>query len=249
MKFEPHEHLELPHGNSILWRYMALGKFLDLLVHSRLFFADARRLTDKNEAVMPERTIAAKKKQLEEKGFVNQELNDKLDEFRCDHNPMRLRPSISCWSKGRHESYALWKIYLSGSTDGVAIRTTFSKLKQSMNHRSDLTIYAAKVQYRDYLKETELSKHRLIATKRSPYEYEKEVRLFTTLNDPQDTTSPKDLDRNWDTFIQVDLEHLAQQIFVSPFANSGLYGILKEIIGKHQPTLVEKLKPSVIRDQ
>ena len=247
MRFATHENLERLHGNSIIWRYMSLAKFLDLLVNSCLFFADVRCLTDKNEAFIPEKTLAVKKGELMRKGYGGQELTNELDQFRQRYDPMQLQPLINCWSRNQHESYALWKIYLSGSTDGVAIRTTFSKLRQSiirMNGDSDLTICYGIVQYEDYLKETELSKCRLIITKRKPYEYEREVRLFI-LNASQSTKHTNSLKCSR---INVDVEHLVQQIFISPFADDWLFECLKAILNKYKPTLTERLKKSSIHD-
>lgn len=44
-----------PHGNTVIWRYLGLEKFLDLLASNELFFTNAEKLTDKYEGVLPKR--------------------------------------------------------------------------------------------------------------------------------------------------------------------------------------------------
>jgi hypothetical protein len=79
---------------------------------------------------------------------------------------------ISCWSASDHESHALWRIYC-GPTEGVAIQTTFGRLRKSVD---GLPLYP--VTY-----ETPGSRRRtptpidLFTKKRPMYEYEHEVRI------------------------------------------------------------------------
>ena len=67
MPFETHDDLGKPWGTSIIWRYMGLDKFLDLITNSRLFFANVHSLTDQYEASLPS-ALARRHAELTEKG-------------------------------------------------------------------------------------------------------------------------------------------------------------------------------------
>ncbi len=56
--------------------------------------------------------------------------------FYWSTNPMKELVLINCWSINPHESYALWKIYLGGEKNGVAVRSTIS-MRISANPISD----------------------------------------------------------------------------------------------------------------
>ncbi|MEJ6498184.1 hypothetical protein [Pseudoalteromonas lipolytica] len=45
--------LEIPHGNSSVWRYMSTWKFEQLLINSTLFFPNANALSDQYEVTIP----------------------------------------------------------------------------------------------------------------------------------------------------------------------------------------------------
>jgi len=61
--------LKIPHGNTIIWRYLGLDKFLDLIVSRELYFANAATMTDQYEGVIPKRTQKARKKNLIQRGL------------------------------------------------------------------------------------------------------------------------------------------------------------------------------------
>jgi hypothetical protein len=52
--------------------------------------------------------------------------------FYWNTNPMKDLVLINCWSVNQYENYALWKIYLGGEKNGVAIKSTVSKLRKSV---------------------------------------------------------------------------------------------------------------------
>ena len=111
---------------------MTLEKFLDLLVHKRLFFVNAGKLTDAYEVSIPRKVIKKKKNDLRKTGLSDRDLDEEIAAFEWQHSPMRKLTLVNCWSFGRYESYALWKIYLGGSKAGVAIRSSVSRLKKAI---------------------------------------------------------------------------------------------------------------------
>ena len=55
--------------------------------------------------------------------------------------------AVNCWHENEHESAAMWKLYIK-SVEGIAIQSTYSKLKKSFIN--DEIIFIGKVKYIDY---------------------------------------------------------------------------------------------------
>ena len=188
MPFLTHEKLERVVGTTIIWRYMGLDKFLDLITNERLFFTDVRSLTDQREAKLPA-NLARKHVELIAKEQAKTLTAPERGLLEKINQAIRTRILVNCWSLDRNESYALWKVYLCGATAGVAIRTSVSNLKEAIENGIylqgenedavyDPDIYVGRVQYSDYLPYKDVCPHRLVTIKRDFYAYEQELRLF-----------------------------------------------------------------------
>lgn len=252
MKFPRHEHLETPPGNTIVWRYIGLEKFLDLLTHHRLFFTNARNFTDGYEVSLPANIVASKRKELSKKGLTGRDFEEELAAFEWTNRPMRDLTLVNCWSLGQDESYALWKIYLGGFRAGVAIRTNLSRLRKSLEGGNDPfpeDIYVGKVQYKRFFPEKDLSRFSLVTTKRQFYEYEKELRLFI-LHFPKSEGGIKPpYDFSVGRHINVDLSILIDRLYLSPFVAPWFSESMKRILSKVAPFLPERIVASSIRDR
>lgn len=49
------KNLDIPHGNTVIWRYIGLDRFLDLPMSQELFFSNAAKMFDKYEGFIPKR--------------------------------------------------------------------------------------------------------------------------------------------------------------------------------------------------
>ena len=251
MHFRKHQLVDSPHGNTVVWRYMSLDKFLDLLVRKRLFFVNAAKLTDAYEISIPNSAVEKKRQELKKQGRSGRDLEEELADFEWQHRPMRDLTLVNCWSKGRHESYALWKIYLSGGKAGIAIKTSIARIQKAMLHADDPyteDVYTGNVAYRNHIPEGELSRFSLILTKREYYKFEEEVRFFI-IHFPKSeggTTPPYSLGVG--RHVQVDLDQLIQKIYLSPFAGPWFRETLEEAIDAIQPGLIGRMVTSSIRD-
>ena len=58
---------------------------------------------------------------------------------------------INCWTKSDHESALMWEAY--AGTEGVAVRTTFQDLKESIRSVAEATVIFGQVKYVDYPRE------------------------------------------------------------------------------------------------
>ena len=137
MRVINHQDLECPEDNTIIWRYMDLAQFLDVLVHEQLYFPNMKILSDQYEGTIPKNIIEQKKAELENQGLSGKELEEEMVRFHFFMHPMPELSFVNCWSMERLESYALWKIYLKGSTSGVAIRSTVGALKNALQNGGD----------------------------------------------------------------------------------------------------------------
>lgn len=251
VRVNTHPLVETPHGNTIVWRYMGLDKFLDLIARRRIFFSNAQTLTDQYEISIPGRVLSKKRRSLEDQGLSGRELEEEILRFQFTHSPMRDRTLLSCWSKGRDESYALWKIYLGGAKPGVAIRTTVARVRQAIKLGADdypEDVYIGSVQYRDFIPESELTRFSLVLTKGVYYRFEEEVRLFI-LHFPLTeggTQPPYTLSHG--RHVAIDIGQLVDQIYVSPFAGNWFKETLQQTVAAIAPELAGRLVTSAIRD-
>lgn len=241
MPFAHHDHLEVPRGNTIIWRYMGLDKFLDLITNSRLFFANVQSLSDKYEASLPA-NLARKRGELAEKERSGDISEQDLSTFEQKYRAVREKTVVNCWSLGRDESYALWKVYLRGAQAGVAIRTSISSLMEAIKQGGELEnldIYIGKVQYTDYLPQKYISEYSLVTIKRVFYEYEQELRLFI-LNPPNpEPVLPLAYAPKSGCYVAVDVPILVERLYLSPFMGVWFRDAIEKVLEKLQPREVE----------
>jgi len=245
MNIMKHANLRVPHGRKIAWRYMGLDKFLDLAVNQRLYFTNASDLSDQYEITLPPYTLKERENTLRKQGFDGVELAGEMAAFEQAHRPLRNSTLVSCWSLGRHESYALWKIYLDGARTGVAIRTSVTALRDALENGGDPEpedVYLAEVEYGDYLRDENINPFTLVSRKRNFYAYENELRLFMLRDDSIAGKAPG-------RFVRVHLDSLIDRIYLSPFAGPWFRKTFEHTLKRINPQLIGKLETSLIRDQ
>lgn len=251
MKYRKSDYLKIPHGNSTVWRYMKEWKFEKLLDDTSLFFPNANKLTDQYEVSLPDSVIKQKRQKLKESNLSARDLEEEMASFYWSTNPMKDLVLINCWSISPHESYALWKIYLGGEKNGVAIKTSVSRLRRSVEVGKDdypEEFFIGQVNYKKHLNHDELSRLSVITTKKPFYDFEKELRLFL-LNYPLSeggTVPPYDMSigRN----VQVDLKELVHEIYISPFSDEWYRKKIESLVRESGLKGIV-IKESEIRDQ
>lgn len=240
-----------PHGNTILWRYMGLEKFLSLIHSECLHFAHASTLTDRTEITIPPAALAAQRTQLEQKGLKGRDLEEELIAFSLPLHASRDGVLLSCWSANRTESYALWKIYLDGSQGGVAIKTTMSRLKRALSRGADEVVsrvYIGKVRYGTEVDPLDLTPLSLSLTKSQFYEYEREVRLISLQPGRSEGGVPSRLYKDGYQ-VPVDLDTLIESIYLSPFAGGWFEHTFRAVVERMSPTLSRRVVTSDVQDR
>ena len=147
--FESHPLLVEPPDDQVLWRYMDLSKFLFLVETRALHFAPLTSFKDPFEGHLP-RCIAEAYWRIPadlpcEQHAAHRELA-RLSMAKLVEG--REMVSASCWHANEGESAAMWALHLK-SGDGIAIRTTFGRLKEALRE-SEVRILGGLVNYVDY---------------------------------------------------------------------------------------------------
>jgi|TARA_B110000093_G_C12971365_1_gene412666 hypothetical protein len=244
--------LNKPHGNTVIWRYLGLDKFLDLLASNELFFTNAKKMTDKHEGVIPKRNEKYILKQLKSEGFNDEEAKYESQKRLHQTNSLRALTLLNCWTINQHESYALWKIYLGGAKSGVAIKTTVSKLERAIrigNDPYDEDIFISKVNYTDFINDEPESRFNVTTTKNKFYEYENELRLFIFNYQKSQGGTKTPYDISIGRRVKVDVNELIDEIYLSPFTGQWFDKTMINIIEKYNPDLKIKIKNSEILDE
>jgi len=244
--------LEIPHGNTVIWRYVGLDKFLDLLVSQELFFSNAAKMSDKYEGLIPKRNQDYLLKSIKNNGLSLEAAEHERQIRLKEIHSLKELTLLNCWTISQSESYALWKIYLGGSKSGVAIRTTVSKLERAIKKGNNSfidEIFISKVKYTNFIKNEPENRFNIITTKNKFYDYEKELRLFIFHYPHSEDGIKPPYDISIGRRLKVDLNELIDQIYLSPFVGKWFDNTLMEILTKVNPILSQKIKNSEILDE
>ena len=239
--------VKTPHGNSILWRYMNLEKFFDLITSSELYFTNVSQLTDKYEGTIPKKNYYALQKIMESKDKSKEDVIFELELLKQRVDRFRELTLVNCWTLAKHESYALWKIYLGGAKGGIAIRTTASRIVDSINKSSepnDEDIYFSKIEYNDYIDDIE-SQFQWITRKSNFYKFENEARLIIF---HKESPQPQYNIRNGRRY-KINIDRLIDRIYISPFSPGWFRTSFNKTIEKIKPDFLSLIKHSEIMDE
>lgn len=111
---------QTPQDDTIIWRYMDLWKFIDLIQTNELYFPRIDQLGDLTEGVFPEEAQNRLFEYLESNGR-NEEADSLREGLRNQRH--RVDKFISSWNLSDNESFLLWKAYTS-DLSAVAIKST-----------------------------------------------------------------------------------------------------------------------------
>lgn len=205
-----------PPDETIIWRYMSLDKYIDLLYRKELFLCRLDKLIDPWEG-------SWSKQEIEESPYKEDDLKGPdglIQEF-------KRWSFINCWHINKHESAAMWDLYSSRNA-GIAIKTTIGKLKDSLKEDSK-RLHIGEIQYVDnYDDNIEQSRDLNYLTmlgpvfkKRQSFIHENEVRLvfWTT-------------ERTSFSYAKVDLGKIIDRIYLSPTMEDWLVESIKGISEK-----------------
>jgi hypothetical protein len=236
---------------TIIWKYLDIPTFLNLLLNQHLIFRRFDKFQDKLEGTMPESAQQDFKRFLE--GMVSKEeahLRTQKETERIAK--YKLWAYANCWSINTDENYALWKIYLNGHKEGVAIKSTVEKLKDALVYDSELIkhgedIVMKEVSYNNLGKG--LNQENVNTSKYVQYKYESELRIFFK-NQRNFQNKENDISEGYNDKeikpIKVDVKTMIQELYISPFAQIWFKDTLQDLLNSRFPELEIKFSESKI---
>jgi len=244
--YKSNKNIETPNGNTIIWRYMSIDKFLHLITAKQLFFCRLSKMTDRFEGRLPKDNYTSRISQIVQSEGIS--ALPKANKERIEIEKFKDQTYINCWTISREESYALWKIYLRGSSCGIAIKSTVSKLRKSIELESkNVDFLIGKVIYTKFLKDYPPPYEVLTTTKSPFYDYEKELRVFFKLNEIDEEKDSVHLRPGWN--VKLDITELIDRIYISPFIGKWFYDSLIEILTNIDEKLADLIEFSKIEDE
>lgn len=185
--------------NTVVWKYLDLSKFLDLLMSEKLFMSRSDKFEDQYEGTFSEPTFEEiKKLSIDNPDFLNY------------YKTHREKVAISSWHINEYESFAMWQIFTQNS-EGLAIQSTIGRLQESLIPEINLKQYIGEVNYIDYKKEHIPFDDMFFPFlfKRKSFQYEGEVRIITDIGE-------SDIKINDGLKINVDINQLIEKIYIHP---------------------------------
>lgn len=201
--YQEHELLLEPQDNDMLWKYMSLPKFLNLL-NGKLYFNRIDSFEDVFEATFPKYNELHRDEVYGGKCPIPKQSFDAIVSHAKKHT------YVSCFHKNEYESAFMWKLY--AGEDGVAFVTSFERLKESFCNE-EKHIYISNVQYIDYENQylPESNLFYLSIHKRKSFSHENEVRCIY-VSDVSNTDGPTGM------LMAVELKKLIEKVYISPYA-------------------------------
>ena len=213
-----------PARNAVLWRYIDFTKFVSLLDRGTLFFSRADRLGDPFEGSLSPWNSSVRSASLIEQGVPHDLIPEFNEAVSSSQRKVPLLMVVNCWHENVYESEAMWKVYATGQ-NGIAIKTTFSKLAESLV--CEEPIFIGTVSYVDY-DSTPIPERNImepLLTKRTSFSHEREVRALA-LNFP----SPDD---HIGRYFEVDLATLIGEVLIAPQAPDWFVELVKAVAGRY----------------
>jgi hypothetical protein len=202
-------------NNTIVWKYLDLSKFLDMLLSQQLFMSRSDKFEDQYEGTFSEPTFEEIKKIAAN--------NPKFLDYYKSH---REKVVISSWHINEYESFAMWQIFTKNN-EGLAIQSTIGRLKNALQPENRIEQYIGNVNYIDYKKEYIPFDDTFFPFlfKRKSFQYEREVRIISDV-------SAQNISINEGLKINVDLNQLIEKIYIHPKSENWYKKLVIELVSK-----------------
>jgi hypothetical protein len=162
---------------------MDFAKFILLMDKKALYFQPLKKLkNDTNEGNSTQRDILEMKNHYEYLETLNAEISAKKEiaNYIQKINRMKWLVRVNCWHINEGESMDMWNNFCKNG-EGVAIQSTFKRLKESFIDNKGTIVHIGKINYVDY-KAAPYSPYESILVnalqKELFYQSEKELRIL-----------------------------------------------------------------------
>jgi hypothetical protein len=199
--------------DTIIWKYLDLSKFVDLLLYKKLFMSRSDKFEDQYEGTFSEPTYEEiKKLAVDNPNF--------LDYYKTH----REKVVISSWHINEYESFAMWQIFTQ-KNEGLAIQSTLGKLQKALDVDVEFEQYIGEVNYIDYKKEYIPFDNTFFPFlfKRKSFQYEREVRVISDV-----TKFNMEIDNGLK--IDINLEELIEKIYIHPKSENWYKKVVMDLV-------------------
>ena len=208
------KNIKLPEDpDTIIWKYLDLSKFVDLLLYKKLFLSRSDKFEDQYEGTFSEPTFEEIKK-------LATDNPNFLDYYKIH----RKNVVISSWHINEYESFAMWQIFTQ-KNEGLAIQSTLGKLQKALSIDTEFEQYIGEVNYIDYKKEYIPFENTFFPFlfKRKSFQYEREVRVISDV-----TKIGLEIDNGLK--IDVNLEELIEKIYIHPKSENWYKKLVMDLV-------------------
>jgi hypothetical protein len=167
---------------AVIWRYISLDKFADIVENRRLYMSRADLLGDPHEGSTPAAELnywqwLVDNAESEEQRLTILHNREMLSGFAREFQPTYY---VSCWHMNPDENIAMWERYVRYS-DAVAVSSTYSTLRSQLDN---VVVEMGLMRYINYEVSGVPSPNRLelVMHKRHFFADEKEVRARPTIS-------------------------------------------------------------------
>ncbi len=211
-----------------MWRYVDFARFMAMLHSSALWFARLDKMQDHYEGIMPKGYFDKLMAAFDTLAVGQPAFKAKADDARPHlqrEYAQRSRQSVyvNCWHLSDFESGAMWKIY---SDNAIAIRSTFSCLRDSFKAEPNFDVWIGVMKYVDFDNPVEFLnlKEGPSLYKRQIYDFEKEIRAVIHRNHGGTEPGPAGLE------VPVRLDTLIDAVYVGPGRPEWFARLVKEML-------------------
>ncbi|MCB6098912.1 hypothetical protein [Flavobacterium psychrophilum] len=209
-----HHNISLPENpDTIVWKYLDLSKFLDLLLSQKMFMSRSDKFEDQYEGTFSEPTFEEIKK-----------IAANNPEFLYYYKSHREKVAISSWHTNEYESFAMWQIFTKNQ-EGLAIQSTIGRLKEALQLEKKSKQHIGEVNYIDYKKEYIPFDDNFFPFlfKRKSFQYEREVRIITDVTE-------QNISINDGLKINVNINALIEKIYIHPKSENWYKKLVIELV-------------------
>ena len=240
---------------------MDFPRFVSMLDRKALFFVKASKFRDLYEGTIPKYNDLNRASVYEEQrnSFQSEEQFNRFIEtmpstMKSLFKALREIILINSWHYNEYESADMWDLY-SQANAGIAIQSTYRKLRDSFQNNTDDTIWIGKVNYLDFNKEwmNEWDTLEAFVIKRKYFAQENEIRAVTSLPDDHlgekvlsevdkerervnpskpRIVNPKEL-TDKGKYVSSELDILIENIYVSPSAEKWFKEVVESLVSKY----------------
>jgi hypothetical protein len=208
------KNIKLPDDpETVIWKYLDLSKFVDLLLYRKLFMSRSDKFEDQYEGTFSEPTF-------EEIRKLSVNNPDFLDYYKTH----RQNVVISSWHINEYESFAMWQIFTQKS-EGLAIQSTLGRLQGSLTAETEYEQHIGEVNYIDYKKEYIPFDNAFFPFlfKRKSFQYEREIRIISDM-------TPYNLKIDNGVKIDIEICRLIEKIYIHPKSENWYKNLVIELV-------------------